>query len=277
MLVYLPCCFFPLDLDKQLTPRAAWTVLAGAIFSKGGSVEAKCAPLLSFLRATTAEGLTIPFSTADPEVVAPDKALEAQRMEITRRYLPARFDTGSSGGPSPGDAMTLALTAFEARTDMIERTRVASDAAPMVLRVKTPVERWGEVLEGALLIHGCVDASGLPPVYTTLTATPKGGERIALQGLYQTRTNAKGAATTIPPVYLPSTKDSFMECRHHAKNSSDLESGISLPQVLVMSTMQTQALYAMLKHFDSADSRLGVLVDGGASLRAKLEMRHYCT
>ena len=60
-----------------------------------------------------------------------------------------------------------------------------------------------------------------------------------MQGLYQTRANAKGAVTTIPLVCLPSTKYSFMACQHHATNLSDLESGISLPQVSVMSTIQT--------------------------------------
>ena len=109
------------------------------------------------------------------EVVSLDKALEVQRMEILPRYLPARFNTGASGGPSPGDAMMLALTAFEARMDMLERTRVASDAAPKVLGVKTPEKRWGAVLEGALRIYGCMDDSGLPLVYATLAATPKGG------------------------------------------------------------------------------------------------------
>ena len=65
--------------------------------------------------------------------------------------------------------MTLALTAFKARTHMLECTCVASDAPQKLLRVKTPEERWGAVLEGALRIHGCVDASGLPPVYAALT------------------------------------------------------------------------------------------------------------
>ena len=90
----------------------------------------------------------------------------------------------------------------------------------------------------------------------------RGGERIALQGLYQTRTNAPDAATPIPPVCLPSTKDSFMACRHYATNSSDLKSGISLPQVSVMFTMQTQALFAVLRDFDLADLRRGLSVDG---------------
>ena len=94
-----------------------------------------------------------------------------------------------------------------------------------------------------------------------------------MQGLYQNRANAKGAATTIPPICLPSTKDSFMACRHHATNSSDLESRISLFQVLVMSTMQTQALYAVLRNFDLADSLWGFSVDEAASLRAKLGQR----
>ena len=106
--------------------------------------------------------------------------------------------------------MTLALSAFEARTDMLERTRAASDGAPRAVRVKTPEEKWGAVLEGALRMHRCVDASGLPPVYAALATTPKGGERIVLQGLYQTRANTHGAAATIPPVCLPSTKDSFV-------------------------------------------------------------------
>ena len=79
--------------------------------------------------------------------------------------------------------------------------------------------------------------------------------------------------TTIPPVCLPSTKDSFMACRHHATNSSDLESGISPPQVSVMSTMQTQAIYAVLRDFDLADSRRGLSVDEAASLRTKLGLR----
>ena len=57
--------------------------------------------------------MAIPFETADLEVVAPNKALEAQRMEILRRDLPARFITGALGGPSLGDAMTLSFTAFE--------------------------------------------------------------------------------------------------------------------------------------------------------------------
>ena len=135
--------------------------------------------------------------------------------------------------------MNLALSAFEARTDMLERTRSASDSAPRAIRIKTPEERWGAVLEGALHMHGCVDASGLPPVYAALATTPKGGERIALQGIYQNRVNTPDAATSIPPVCLPSTKDSFMVCRHHVTNSSDLESGIYLPQVSVMSTMHT--------------------------------------
>ena len=122
-------------------------------------------------------------------------------------------------------------------------------------------------------MHGYMDTSGLPPVYAALAATLKGGERIALQGLYQTRANAPDAATSIPPVCLPSTKYSFMACRHHTTNSSNLESGISLPQVLVMSTMQTQVLYTVLRDFDLANSRRGLSVDKAASLRAKLGLR----
>ena len=131
-------------------------------------------------------------------------------MEILRRDIPARFDTRALGGPSPGDATTLTLSAFEARTDMFEHTRAASDGAPRAVRVKTPEEKWGVVLEGALRMHGCVDASGLTPVYAALASTPKGGEKIALQSLYQTCVNAPSAATYIPPVCLTSTKDSFM-------------------------------------------------------------------
>ena len=101
----------------------------------------------------------------------------------------------------------------------------------------------------------------------------RGGGGIVFQVIYQNRVNAKGVATTIPPVCLPSTKDSFMACRHHATNSSNLESGISLPQVSVMSTMQTQALYGVLQDFDLANSRWGLSVDKEASLRAKLGLR----
>ena len=90
--------------------------------------------------------MAIPFEASDLEVVAPDKALEAQRMEILQRGLPTRFDTGALGEPVPGDAMMLALTAFEARMDMIERTRAASDGAPKAVRVKTPEEKWGAML-----------------------------------------------------------------------------------------------------------------------------------
>ena len=75
----------------------------------------------------------IPFAAADLEVVAPDKSLEAQRMEILQRDLPVRFDAGALGGPSAGDAMTLALSAFEARTDMLERTHAASDGTPRAI------------------------------------------------------------------------------------------------------------------------------------------------
>ena len=64
-----------------------------------------------------------------------------------------------------------------------------------------------------------------------------------------------------------------MACRHHATNSGDLESGISLPQFSVMSTMKTQALYAVLRDFDLADSRRELLVDEAAYLRAKLGLR----
>ena len=84
------------------------------------------------------EDLDIPFETSDVEVVAPDKALEAQQMEILRRYLPARFNTGALGGPLPGDAMTLVLTKFEARTDMFEHTRADSNGASRAVRLKTP-------------------------------------------------------------------------------------------------------------------------------------------
>ena len=94
-----------------------------------------------------------------------------------------------------------------------------------------------------------------------------------MQGLYQNRTNVPDAAMSIPPVCLPSKKDSFMACRHHATNSSDLESGISLPQVLVMSTMQTQALFAVLCDFHLADSRRGFSVDEAASLCEKMCLR----
>ena len=57
-----------------------------------------------------------------------------------------------------------------------------------------------------------------------------------------------------------------MECQHNAMNSSDLESGIYLPQVSVISTMYTQALYIVLQDFDLADSRRGLPVDEAASL-----------
>ena len=138
-------------------------------------MEAQCAQPLSFLRAAAVEGSVIPFKAADLEVVALNNALEAQRMEIIQRDLHARFDTGAKGGLSLGDAMTLALTAFEARTDMLERTCAASDGAPRAVIVKTPEDKWGAVLEGALCMHGCVDARGLPPVYAALAAAPKGG------------------------------------------------------------------------------------------------------
>ena len=57
-------------------------MLAGAISSEGGAVEAQCAPLFSFLRAAVGEGSAIPFKTDNLEVVAPYKALEAQRMDF---------------------------------------------------------------------------------------------------------------------------------------------------------------------------------------------------
>ena len=136
MLVHLPYCFVPLALDQQLTPRAVWTVVGGGMSSEEGGVKAQCAPPLSFLRAAAVDGLVILFEAADLKVVAPDKALEAQRMEILRQDLPACFDTRASGGPSPGDAMTLILAAFEACTDMLEVTCAASDGAPRAVRVK---------------------------------------------------------------------------------------------------------------------------------------------
>ena len=105
-----------------------------------------------------------------------------------------------------GDAMTLALSAFEACTDMLKCTRAASNGAPRAVRIKTLEERWVAVLEGALRMHRCVNASVLPTVYAALAATPKGGEKMALQGLYQTRANAPDAATSIPHVCLPSKK-----------------------------------------------------------------------
>ena len=73
---------------------------------------------------------------------------------------------------------------------MLERTCAPSNGAPRAVRVKTPEEKWGAVFEGALRMHGCVDASGLSPMYATLAATPNGGERIALHRFYQTRSNA---------------------------------------------------------------------------------------
>ena len=99
-LVHLPYLFFPIAMDQKLTPRLAWAVLVGVILSEGGGGEAQYAPLLSFLRAAAVEGSAIPFETVDLEVVAPDKALEAQPMEILRRELPARFEMGASGGLS---------------------------------------------------------------------------------------------------------------------------------------------------------------------------------
>ena len=86
-LVHLPYRFVPLALDQHLTPQAAWTVLGGAISSKGEHVETQCAPLLSFLRTEEVQGSVIPFAAADLEVVAPDKSLKAQLMEILRRDI----------------------------------------------------------------------------------------------------------------------------------------------------------------------------------------------
>ena len=58
------------------------------LFQRGGGVEANCAPLLSFLCATAVLGSAIPFATAKLEVIALDKELEAQRMEILRKGSP---------------------------------------------------------------------------------------------------------------------------------------------------------------------------------------------
>ena len=117
-------------------------------------------------------------------------------MDILQRDLPARFDTGASGGPSPGDAMALALTAFEARMDMLERTRVASDGAPRALRVKKPEERWEAVLEDALHIHRCVDDSRHPLVSRQVQRTPVGGR-------YHQRIRVCGARLLTPPPISP--------------------------------------------------------------------------
>ena len=40
-LVHLPYRFVHLALDQQITPRAAWAVLGGAISSEGGAVKAQ--------------------------------------------------------------------------------------------------------------------------------------------------------------------------------------------------------------------------------------------
>ena len=77
-------------------------MLGGAISSEGGAVKTQCAPLLEFLRAAAVKGLVIPFEAYDLEVVAPDKVLEDQRMEILRRDLPVRFDKRSFGGAFGG-------------------------------------------------------------------------------------------------------------------------------------------------------------------------------
>ena len=131
---------------------------------EGGVAETQCALLLAFLRAAAVKGSVIPFEASylgsvlpfdasDLEFIALDKVLEAQRMEILRRDLPARFDVGALVGPSAGEAMTLALSAFEARIDMLERTRAAINGAPREVIIKKPEERWGAVLEGALRMH----------------------------------------------------------------------------------------------------------------------------
>ena len=92
-LVHLPYRFVPLALDQHLTPRAAWTVLGGSISSEGGVFKTQCAPLLACLRAAAVKGSVIPFEASDLEVVAPDKVLEAQRMEILQRDLhPLRLE-----------------------------------------------------------------------------------------------------------------------------------------------------------------------------------------
>ena len=52
-----------------------------------------------------------------------------------------------------------------------------------------------------------------------------------------------------------------------------MEIGIYLSQVLVVSTMQTQALYAMLRDFNLANLRRGLSVEKAASFRAKLGLR----
>ena len=44
-LVHLPYRFVPLALDQHLTPRAAWTVLGGAISSESSRLNAhRCSP-----------------------------------------------------------------------------------------------------------------------------------------------------------------------------------------------------------------------------------------
>ena len=55
-LVHLLYRFVPLVLDQHLTPRAAWTVLGGAISSEGGAIKTRCVPLLAFLRAAVVKG-----------------------------------------------------------------------------------------------------------------------------------------------------------------------------------------------------------------------------
>ena len=101
-LVHLPYRFVPLALDQHLTPRAAWTVLGGAISSEGGAVETQCAPLLAFLCAAAVKGLVILFEASFLEVVALDKSLEAQRMDILQRDHPARFNVRALGGAFGG-------------------------------------------------------------------------------------------------------------------------------------------------------------------------------
>ena len=108
-LVHLPYRFVPLALDQHLMPRAAWTVLGVAISSEGGVVETQCAPLLAFLRVAALEGSMITFAAADLEFVVPDKYLEAQRMEILQRDLPALRHGSFGGGPRRGMPWLLPL------------------------------------------------------------------------------------------------------------------------------------------------------------------------
>jgi hypothetical protein len=239
--VWAPPKYVPLILGARLTPREAWTTLAGAIIADGNQVQ--CSDLLDYLRAALiAEDGGSNVGWERPPVLHTDEPMRHRFAARINAELPGR-DTARVTAESQSSLLARQLEAFDRRT--VSMSRDTTTAIQAQREPKTPSRKYATMISSIYKRMGGDDDQCLPDLYYNMAKAEKGGTRSTIQQALAARASSPDSLADAAPFVSPAVDRKWQGQQRHAPDKRSIDLVITLADFPMLTPEQRADVEAL--------------------------------